>query len=417
VQLIVESPELLVWALFVLAIVGLALCWLSDRAVARVLSPQRRRAPAAGPLPPLSILKPVKGVDDGLRENLLSIARQDYPQFEVLIGAEDPDDPALAVAREVAREVAATHPHVKVRLHVCPADGGLNPKVSILRRLSTLASHDLVLISDSNVRARPGYLAATVGELSGDVGLVSHLVASQGEQNLAAVFEGLHLLTFVARAMALTTVYLGRPCVVGKSMLFRLSALHRVGGWSLVSDVLAEDYAIGRAFSLAGLQVIHAPEVLFTFNRHWPLARFVNRHLRWSQMRRRVCLGAYLCEPLFNPTALFFLAAMAALAAAGLPGWFLPACALGVALKFRIDRLLWRRMRGEDAPARAMLLALPKDLLVLGLWAVGLVRRTIDWRGNVLLVGPGSRLMRPTGSGLLGRRRRPADAVDRMEAA
>jgi ceramide glucosyltransferase len=414
VQSIVEPPVVLVWALFVLAVLGLGLTWLSDRAVARVLSRQRRRVPAGNattsPLPPVSILKPVKGVDDGLRENLLSIVQQQYPQFEVLFGAEDPADPALAIAREVA----AAHPHVPIRICVCPDDGGLNPKVSILRRLSTLASHDLVLISDSNVRARPGYLAATVGQLSGDVGLVSHLVASQGEQNVAAVLEGLHLVSFVARAVALATVYLKRPCVVGKSMLFRMSALQRVGGWSLVRDVLAEDYAIGKAFSQTGLQVIHAPEVLFTYNRHWPLARFVNRHLRWGQMRRRVCLGAYLCEPLFNPGAIFVLAAVAAALSRDLPGWFLPACGLGIALKFRADRLLWRRMRGEDAPLRAMLLSLPKDLLVLGLWAVATVRRTIDWRGNVLLVGPGSRLQRPP---TFGRRRdRSDEAVDRLEA-
>jgi hypothetical protein len=135
-------------------------------------------------------------------------------------------------------------------------------------------------------------------------------------------------------------------------------------------------------------------------------------------MRRRVCLGAYLCEPLFNPGALFVLTALSAALRADQPSWILPACGLGVALKFRADRLLWKRMRGEDAPLKAMLLALPKDLLVLGLWAIATVRRTIDWRGNVLLVGPGSRLMRPSGSGWLSRRRaRTADAVNGMEAA
>ena len=71
-------------------------------------------------------------------------------------------------------------------------------------------------------------------------------------------------------------------------------------------------------------------------------------------------------------------------------------------------------MRGEDAPLRAMLLALPKDLLVLGLWAVATIRRTIDWRGNVLLVGPGSRLQRPPAFGR--RRGRSDEAVDRLEA-
>jgi ceramide glucosyltransferase len=393
---ILDPVAVFVWALFLLALVGLPLTWLADRAVARLLDARRSGGDrGAAELSPISILKPVKGVDDGLWDNLRSIVGQHYPRFEVLVGAEDPADPALAVARQVA----AAFPAVSMRIVICPADGGLNPKVSILRRLSVLARHDLVLVSDSNVRARPGYLAATVSRLSGDVGLVTHLVASQGERGVAALFEGLHLVTFVARAVALATVYLGRPCVVGKSMLFRLSILDRVGGWGMVRDVLAEDYAIGQAFSRAGLQVIHAPEVLFTFNRHWPLGRFVNRHLRWGQMRRRVCPGAYLCEPLFSPGALLVLSAALGAASGRGPSWLAVACALGIAIGLWTDARAWQRLRGEPVPLSATLLALPKDLLVLGLWLVASVRRTIDWRGNVLLVGPGSRLQRPGGSG------------------
>lgn len=394
-QSFVDPIGALVTALVVVAGLGLVLTWLADRAVARLLGPRRERPgipTAADARPPLSILKPLKGLDDGLRANLESIFAQAYPRFEVLLGAEDPTDPALTVARQVAR----AYPGVPARIVACPPDGGLNPKVSILRRLCTLARHDLVLVSDSNVRARPGYLAATVAELRGEVALVSHLVASQGERGVAALMEGLHLVTFVARAMAFATVYLRRPCVVGKSMLFRQSALGRVGGWGLVRDILAEDYAIGEAFSRAGLQVIHAPEVLFTFNRRWPLSRFVNRHLRWGQMRRRVCLGAYLGESLFNPAPLFLVAAALAGAAGRGPSWLVPVCALGITLRLWADCRAWRRMRGEPAPLSAVLLALPKDVLVLGLWFVAAVRRTIDWRGNLLRVGPGSRLERVT---------------------
>ena len=390
-QLFVDPIGLVIVALVFLGALGLVLTWLADRAVAKLLDPARARPIAAdAPSPPISILKPLKGVDDGLRENLASIFSQRYPRFEVLLGAEDPREPALAIARQVAAE----YPGVPMRIVVCPADGGLNPKVSILRRLSGLASHDLVLISDSNVRARPGYLRASVAELSGDVALVTHLVASQGERGVAALMEGLHLVTFVARAMAFATVCLRRPCVVGKSMLFRLSALTRVGGWGLVRDILAEDYAIGEAFRRSGLQVIHASQVLFTFNRRWPLSRFVNRHLRWGQMRRRVCLGAYLGEWLFNPAPILLLAATLGVALGRAPSWLIPVCGLGITLRLWADCRAWRRMRSEPAPLSAVLLALPKDVLVLALWFVAAVRRTIDWRGNRLRVGPGSRLER-----------------------
>ena len=188
-----------------------------------------------------------------------------------------------------------------------------------------------------------------------------------------------------------------------------------MGGWSLVRDVLAEDYAIGQAFSQAGLQVIHAPEVLFTYNRHWPLARFVNRHLRWGQMRRRVCLGAYLCEPLFNPGALFVLAALSPAAARRRAGLVPAGCGLGIALKFRADRLLWRRMRGEDAPAAGHAAGAAQGPA--GAGPVGGGRGSPDHRLAGQRPAGGSRLARCSARPAFGRRRdRPAEAVDRLEA-
>src|SRR5688500_2442983 len=120
-----SAPGLaLLWALAVLATVALATTLLSDRAVRRALN--RRPAAPPAPWPPVSVFKPVKGAEDGLYENLASLARQESPCFEILVGAADAHDPALAVARRVAH----AHPEVSMRLLVCPEDGGLNPKVS-----------------------------------------------------------------------------------------------------------------------------------------------------------------------------------------------------------------------------------------------------------------------------------------------
>jgi ceramide glucosyltransferase len=267
-----------------------------------------------------------------------------------------------------------------------------------LRALSAYASHDLTLISDSNVRVGPDYLRATVTEL-GDptVGLVTNPVVGCGEVDTGATFESLHLLTYVARALGFAGAYLGRACVVGKSMLFRRSDLGRLGGWSLVRDVLAEDYLIGHAFEQAGLRVVSSPHVIFTHSRHWPLARFANRHLRWGQMRRRICLPAYLLEPLFNPHALLVPLAALSLASGQGQEVTLPFAGAGMGLRLLADRALWRRMRGAPPPLGTLLLSIPKDLLVMALWAVAGVRRTIDWRGHVMFIGRGTRLeRRPT---------------------
>jgi ceramide glucosyltransferase len=389
----VELTGLLVGVLLIAAVSALALTLLTDRAVRAGLRATRQAGAPPGDSwtpPPITVLKPIKGVDEGLADNFESLLRQEYPCWEILVGTASGSDPALAVIRQVA----ARHPQVRLRTIVCPDDGGLNPKVSILRALSEQARYDHVLISDSNVRLTPGYLAATAAELRDDkVGLVTNPVAGLGEESTGAIFEALHLTTYVARALSFARVYLGHACVVGKSMLFRLSDLRRLGGWVSVRDVLAEDYTIGHAFEQAGFRVAFCPHVVFNFNQRWSVDRFINRHLRWGQMRRRMSLPAYLVEPLLNPLALFAALVIAALVTGREVRLAVTTALLGTAVRLIADRALLIAMRGSAPPLSTLLLGVPKDLLMLGVWATAGFRRSIDWRGNRFLIKAGTRLV------------------------
>ncbi|MDI1434111.1 glycosyltransferase [Polyangium sorediatum] len=352
----------------------------SQGAALRIL----RRAPAKErPTPPITILKPLKGVDDGLRENLLSFASQDYPTYEVLLGAEDADDPALVVAREVM----ARCPRAPFSIVHCPRRTGLNPKVSILEALAARARHEHVLISDSNVRVGPGYLGAMAAELADPrVGLVTSVIVGAGERTLGAALENLHLNSFIVRSTLAAKVFLGHACVIGKSMLLRRGDLAAVGGFASVRDVLAEDYLLGKAFQEAGFRVALSTEPVRTVNERWRLDRFVSRHVRWTQMRRRVHVGSYLVEPLFNPVPLLLLLSLVAGGALG------GAALFGVALKIALDAALWSRLRGARMSWRCASLVPFKDVLATFTWVVGGVRRTVDWRGHRMRIGEGTRL-------------------------
>jgi ceramide glucosyltransferase len=350
----------------------------------------RKRRPAV-PAPAVTILKPIKGVEPGLYANLASLAAQDYPDFEMLIGAEDARDPALTVARQVQHDF----PAVRIKVFSGARRLGLNPKVNLLSHLADRAANDLVLISDSNVRVCPAYLRETAAELGPGVGLVTNVLVGTGSGR-GALLENLHLNSFVASAASLARVAAGRACVIGKSMLFRLSDLQKLGGFEAVRNVLAEDYVIGRSFELAGYRVALSPYLVHAINDGWTVERFVNRHLRWAQMRRRVSPLAYFGEVMLNPVLWIAISGCAlAFSRRGLDLRLFAIGASGIAVKCASDALLSRRLSGRFPRPLAVALVPAKDLLIAGLWAVGAFRRKIDWRGNVLRIEAGSELREP----------------------
>ncbi len=361
---------------------------LAGLSVLRELRREPRPSTAAS-LPLVTILKPLRGLDDQLETNLESYFRLDYPSYEILFCAADPEEPAL----ELAQRVRARYPEVRCRFVTGEAEG-LNPKVAVLAQATPYARGDLLLISDSNVRVRPSYLRDTTAELEdSSVAVASNLVAGIEERSLGATLENLQLNGFIAPAICLGLTLRALPCVVGKSMLIRRADLEAVGGWAAMSDVLAEDYVIGRELSRRRRRAVISPHVVETVNEHWSLGRFLERHDRWLKMRWRINPAALLFEICANVT---FWTSLWVVAAGLTPA----AVAGGIGLiggRIAVEAVASRRLRQGRRVAWYRLLLVPvRDLILATLWAHSRFSRKIRWReGQRLLVGKDSQLSRP----------------------
>jgi ceramide glucosyltransferase len=335
--------------------------------------------------PPISVLKPLCGVDDGLEDHLAAFAALDYGAYEVLLGVRDRRDAAWPVARAAARRWPG-----RFRAVLQQGEPGLNPKVNQLVTLARAARHDVLVVSDSNVCVDRGYLREIATHLEDEeVGLVTHPIVGVGEDRLGSLFDHLHLAGSVAPGVVAAKRVAGRDVVVGKSMAFRRRDLQALGGFEAVKDVLAEDYVLGLMVSdVLGKRVAIGRSPVRNVSAGKSVSEFSARYRRWAVLQRQaVGPVVYSAQVLLNPVLL----AAAGLAASVTPtalGAFLATCVA----KTGIDAAAARALRPGGFRVRQLAAVPLKDLVFGAAWAYGLVRSEVEWRGARLRVGRGTRI-------------------------
>ena len=344
---------------------------------------RRRSAPLAlERAPSVSILKPLSGLDDDLEANLESFAAIDYPSFEVILGVASPTDPAHGAARRFA----AKHPELRVRVVVTDPEAAHNPKVAQLVGLEQAATGDVYVISDSNVRVRPGYLYSLAGELRDPgVGLVTSLFAGNGERTLGAALENLQLCVSSVPGYVAWNAVTTRPLTVGKSMAMRRRDLARLGGFRPLGDVLAEDHVLGRRFLDEGFRVRTSLDTVENRNVGCSVMRTLERHTRWSKLRRALNPAAFAIEPLFTPVLVATAAAVLAPARAT-AGMLAATCLVQTIVALLAVRVL----RGGWMDWRYAPLEVVRSYVTLLCWMRACVSRSIEWRGHAFTLSRGS---------------------------
>ena len=375
---------------------------IKDKAVYKSTGLEENKTDFYKTMPGISVLKPLKGLDGNLFDNLESICNQDYPEYEIIFALQDYNDPAFKVAEKIKEK----YPEKNITLLVEKCNAGLNPKVNNLIPAYKIAGYEYILISDSNVMVGEKYLREIMKPFRDpETGLVSNLIKGVGGYTLGSVFENLHLNSFIMGSVCFLDRFLKMPCVVGKSMLMRKSDLEAIGGFNAVKNVLAEDYIIGKKMHMMGKKVILSNYIIKNVNEYWGFRRFLNRHIRWGKLRWQIGGVKYHSELFNNPVFLSMFPVI--LDPSKLTIGF---AALVSSLKVIGDIYIGRKVRA-DMNFLLYFMAPLKDFIIGILWFVPLLSKTVVWRGNRYIIGSDSQLSACPESGMFSWRYRLLDTI------
>ena len=332
--------------------------------------------------PPVSILKPLKGTDPGMYESLRSHCVQDYPEYEIIFGVSDPNDPAVTLVSRLQVEF----PQRTIRLVVCEKDLGANTKVSNLAQMLPQARYEYLIVNDSDIRVESDYLRKVVPPLTDPVvGMVTCLYRAVASPTLGSRLESLGISTdFIAGVLAARQLE-GIRFGLGSTLAFRRRDLQVIGGFEALADYLADDYELGSRIAARGLKVVLSDSIVETFLPAYGLGAFLVHQLRWARTIRDSRRWGYLGLGLTFGLPWAMLTVVLAQGAAW--AWALLGAAVVVrsAMALTVGRSVLR-----DRQVLQFLWLIPlRDVIALLVWLASFAGHTISWRDEAFILRSG----------------------------
>lgn len=351
----------------------------------------RCAAQAARPgfTPPLSLLKPLHGMEPGLEGWLESFYHQDYPAYEILFCARSEADEGL----QLARRVAARHAEIPTKFLLTGEDVYINAKVSSLELMETAAAHEILVVSDSDVRVAPDYLRAVALPFAEEkVGAMCCLyrgVAAEG--GLWARLEAVGMSVEMSSGVLVAQMLEGMQFVLGPTMAFRRATIRAMGGFKVTADYCADDFVLGNETYKLGETVALSHYAIDHMVINASFIASMKHQVRWMKSTRfsrpKGHFGTALTFSM--PFGLLgFLIALAmghAALGAALLGW-------AVATRWALAVAVGRVVVGDRSLFGLLVLYPVRDLMGFCFWAASYCGRTILWRGRDFDLLPGGKM-------------------------
>ena len=326
--------------------------------------------------PPVSILKPLRGTDPEMYQSFRSHCLQDYPEYEVIFGVSDANDPAI----QLVEQLKAEFPQHAISLLVCRENLGANTKVSNLAQMAREARHEYIIVNDSDIRVEPDYLQRVLAALTDlEVGLVTCLYRGVANSTLGSRLESLGISTdFAAGVLVAQNVEHGIRFGLGSTLAFRRRELQAIGGFEALVDYLADDYQIGSRIAALGRKVKLSDVVVETFLPRYTLSDFVTHQLRWARTIRDSRFWGYLG---LGVTFGLTWAVLALIFARG-AGWAWALLACTAAMRVAVAVLVGKSVLQDRQVMRSLALIPLRDLFAMWVWIASFAGHNIVWRGD-----------------------------------
>lgn len=334
------------------------------------------RKVAPSNLPPVSILKPLKGTDPEMYEGFCSHCVQDYPEYEIVFGVSDPADPAVATVEWLQRDF----PDRAIQLVVCKEKLGANIKVSNLEQMVRAARYAHLVVNDSDIRVDSDYLQRVIAPLIDDrIGMVTCLYRGIAAPTIGSKLETLGISTdFCPSVLVAKEKEHGLRFGLGSTLVFRRSDLEKIGGFKALADFLADDYELGRRIAGLGKQVLLSDVVVETHLPAYDLVGFIEHQLRWYRGIRDARPSGYI--GLVSTFGVMW--AVLALLAAGAAPWSWILLVAVVMLRMVVAFVMCRDVLEDEESLERLWLLPIRDLIAAGVWIASFAGHEVTWRGE-----------------------------------
>ncbi len=320
----------------------------------------------------LSVLKPLAGADEGLEENLRSFFTQDYPDFEILFAVRSANDPAAAIVEKLCAE----YPDVSSRLIVTGEPPYPNAKVYSLDHMLKAARHDVLVMSDSDIRVAPGMLRQVAAEFQdNDVDLATCPYRAVPGASIWSTLEAVGMNTEFLAGVLVARLTEGMKFAVGPTVVARRRMLEGIGGFDRLRDYLAEDFVMGQLAAEKRFGVILSSCVVEHRIGSQGFRANMEHRLRWARSTRRSRPWGYIGQIFTNPLPIALL--LLALVPAALP-LFVFTMILRTLAAWAVAGWVLH----DPLTARRWWLVPLQDLLSFAFWVAGFFGNTILWRGR-----------------------------------